>query len=445
VSIDLETWRRHEARIDGEQVPDGVPLLDRLPREFVAGLEPREALALRYEPRAYLRPRQIIDDAGDWLAAVYMGGRGTGKSFAAAAWTATQIQRGGDYALVAPTMREAWDLCWRVIRDECLPPWVRYVERTSHERIDFPDHGARLLMHSAEITQYRGPNLRGAYVEEPVRFQNGGELWSTLRLALRVRGATPPRAVFATTPPRELGWILDLCAEPTTRVIRGRMRDNPTLDPRAVKAAYAAMAGTIESRRELDGEVVLGADGALFRVEDIERHRVRPDEVPALGAVVVACDPAQSNKRDADPVGLVAVGIADGHLYVLDSCSERLDPAAWSQRAVDWADKYDAGRFVVEPTGSGSYPRATLDFQMRATRTRMIPIVESEARGSKADRAQPLSAAAAQGRLHLVGRHDALERELTTWHTGANWSPGGLDALVHGAAVLTFNWRSNLL
>lgn len=439
MTLTLEEWRAHEKRIDAAQPRDGRPLIDCLPRAFVETLAPREALALRYEPRAYLRPRQVLDSAGDWLVAVFMAGRGLGKSFAAASWTATELQRGGDFALVAPTLREAWDLQWRVIREETLPPWVRYVERPSHDRVDFPDYGARLLMHSAEITQYRGPNLRGAWVEEPVRYAHGAELWTNLRLALRVRGDTPPRAVVTTTPPRELGWILDLCAEPTTRVIRGRMRDNPSLDPRAVEAAYRAMAGTIEGRRELDGEVVLGVDGSLFKLDDLDRYRV--DAPPALEAVVVAVDPAQSAKRDADTCGVVAVGVAAGHLYILASCSERLEPAEWAQRAIDWASEFHAGRFVVEYTGSGSYPRATLDAQIRIAHAYQRPIVETKARGSKADRAMPLSAAAAQGRVHLVGRHEALERELTTWFPGAPFSPGGLDALVHGASVLTFNWR----
>jgi phage terminase large subunit-like protein len=134
------------------------------------------------------------------------------------------------------------------------------------------------------------------------------------------------------------------------------------------------------------------------------------------------------------------VGIAAGHLYVLESCSEKLEPNAWAERAIEWASQYNAGRFVVEPTGSGGYPRATLQAQMRILGAMQRPIVESPARGSKADRASPLSAACAQGRLHLVGRHEQLERELTTWHPSAPWSPGGLDALVHGAALLTHNW-----
>lgn len=442
--MDLPEWQAHEAGIDAAQTPDAPALLDRLPVEFFESLTPLEALALTFEPSAYLRAKQIAPSDPDWLVLVYLCGRGWGKDHAAAGWLVDEIMSctpdvQSDYALVAPTLDECWSLQWRAIK-ALVPPWVRYVERVARSSILFPDHGVTLLLHSAEVSEYRGPNLRGALLTEPVKFPRGENLWRTLRLALRVKGPTPPRAIVTTTPPREIDWILSLCTEPTTRVVRGAMRDNPALDERAVNAAYAAMRGSIEGERELDGRVVLGTDGALFRLEDLEASRVH--EAPRLQAVVIAVDPAQSARKDADPVGLVALGVASGHLYVLASCSERLDPAAWASRAIAWAERFHAGRFVVEPTGSGGYPRATLDAQMRILESRRIPIVESKARGSKADRAAPLSAACAQGRLHLVGRHEALERELTTWHPGASFSPGGLDALVHGAATLTHNWKS---
>lgn len=444
-TLDLQAWRAAEQRIDAAQVPDGSPLLDLLPEDFVESLAPLEALALVHSPEAYLRPRQILPDAGDWLVAVFLAGRGFGKSVAGAGWVIAQVLAGvptkpADIALVAPTIDDARELQWRVVK-ALLPPWIRYTERVSRESILFPDHGVELFLVSAQDSQYRGPNLRGAWCEEPVKWPRGDELWRNIRLALRVPGVTPPRAVFTTTPPRELNWILELCAEPMTRVVRGTMRDNPMLDERAVDAMYRSMAGTVEGARELDGRVVLGVDGALFSLDDLDRYRVRSDaDVPALEQIVVAVDPAQSAKADADPVGIVTLGIARGHIYVLRSCSERLDPVDWACRAIGWADSYRAGRFVVEPTGSGGYPRATLDGQMRIQGGMRRPIVDSYARGSKADRAAPLSAACASGRLHLVGAHEALERELTTWHPGARWSPGALDALVHGASYLTNNW-----
>jgi phage terminase large subunit-like protein len=442
--MNLEEWRAVERRIDAEQIPDTPALLDTLPEDFLQSPTPIEVTALACDPEARLRARQQIPDDGDWLTTVFLSGRGWGKSFAGAGWVVQQILAGTpdtpqDFALVAPTLDDCWGLQWRTIK-ELLPPWVRCKENITRNIITFPDHGVTLLMHSAENTQYRGPNLRGAWCEEPIKWPRGDELWRTLRLAIRVPGPTPPRAVFTTTPPRTLDWVLDVCAEESTRVVRGRMRDNPALDSRAVDAAYRSMAGTIEGERELDGRVVLGRDGALFKVDDLERYRVAA--APRLEAIVVAVDPAQSANKDADPVGIVCVGIAAGHLYVLESCSQKLEPMAWATQAIEWALLHHAGRFIVEPTGSGSYPRATLDAQMRIADTIRVPIVDSKAKGSKADRAQPLSVASAQGRLHLVGRHEDLERELTQWHPGARFSPGGLDALVHGASVLTRNWRS---
>jgi len=441
--IDLAQWRAAEERIDAEQLPDSRCLLDRLTVEAIQALTPLEALALTHSPEAYLRPKQIPPTDPDWLVCVFLAGRGFGKSFAGAGWIINQILHGTpdkpqDFALVAPTLEDCWTLQWRVIK-ALLPPWVRYLERVARQCVIFPDHGITLFLHSAEISQYRGPNLRGAWLEEPVKYARGEELWRNLRLALRVPGELPPRAIITTTPPREIDWILALATEPTTRVIRGAMRDNPTLDQRAIDAAYASMAGSIEGDRELDGKVVLGTDGALFKLDDIESARVTV--APNLDQIVVAVDPSQSNKKDADPTGIVCLGIRGRDLYVLASCSEKLDPAAWATRAIQWVERYHAGQFIVEPTGSGGYPRATLDAQMRLAGVMQRPIVESPARGSKADRAQPLSVACAGGRLHLVGRHDQLERDLTHWHPGASWSPGGLDALVHGAAQLTNNWR----
>jgi phage terminase large subunit-like protein len=440
-ALTLTQWRAHEARIDAAQVRDGLPLLDLLDPATVDKLTSAEALALKHEPSAFLRPPQMVDDADpSWLTWVFMTGRGWGKSLACAAWLLGRIlvRDAGDYVLIAPTIADVWDIQWRTLR-ELLPPWVRYVERVQRGQIYFPDHGILLKVHPAKVVEYRGANLRGAWCEEPIVWARGATLWDNLSRSLRVArpGQTPPRVVVATTPPTELTWLLDVCAEPTTRVVRGRMRDNPALPDARVDYEYRRKgAGSADVRRELDGEVVIGVEGALFNAEDLERYRV--DAAPELDAVVIAVDPAQSARKTADTVGIVAVGLAGGHLYVLESASEQMTPEGWSSRAIAMADEHAAGRYVVEPTGAGEAPRALLNQAMQLTPgAPRLPIVESKARMSKADRAGPLAGACSRGRVHLVGRrHTALERELTTWHPGAGWSPGGMDALVHGAAVL---------
>ncbi len=443
-ALTLTAWREHEKRIDASQPREGLPLLDLLTLEQVDALTPAEALALKWEPSAYLRPPQVVDEAADdWLAWVFMSGRGFGKSFAAAAWLVSRIvaKDAGDYALVAPTLDDVWDLQWKAI-EALLPPWVRRVPKLARGYVVFPDHGVTLLTHSAVNVEYRGPNLRGAWCEEPVKWVRGDKLWNTLAKAVRVKGPTPARTVWTTTPPEQIDWLLELCVESTTRVVRGRMRDNPTLDERAVEAVYTRKAGTADAARELDGKVVIGVDGALFTAAILERDRV--DAMPdAPDAIVVSVDPSKRANKDADPVGIAVVALKAGHLYVAESCARRMLPDEWASLAIAMQADHDAGRYVVEPTGAGEYPRATLNAQMRIEDAPRVPIVESKAKGSKADRASPLSAASKAGRLHLVGRnHAELEHELTNWHPGCAWSPNGLDALVHGASVVTSNWKA---
>jgi len=106
MTLTLTEWREHERRIDAAQPREGLPLLDLLDPETVDALAPAETLALKYEPSAYLRPPQMVDDADpEWLAWVFMTGRGFGKSFAAAAWLLGRVlaKDAGDYALIAPT------------------------------------------------------------------------------------------------------------------------------------------------------------------------------------------------------------------------------------------------------------------------------------------------------------------------------------------------------
>ena len=77
--MDLPEWHAHEARIDAAQTRDGAALPDRLSAEFVETLSPLECLALTHDPAAYLRPRQITPEEGDWLVTVFLCGRGFGK------------------------------------------------------------------------------------------------------------------------------------------------------------------------------------------------------------------------------------------------------------------------------------------------------------------------------------------------------------------------------
>jgi phage terminase large subunit-like protein len=447
--MNLSEWLAVEQRIDASQVPDAPALLDRLPRAFVENLSPLEALSLRHDHRACLRGRQLPPADLEWLVWALITGRAWGKSYAAAGWLIAQIMactpsRPRDFMLVAPRLQDCEDLQWSVV-EALLPPWVRAVPRTSHQQILFPDHGVRLFFHSADNSHARGKNLAGLWAEEVIAWPGGGKtLWQNLMRSLRVPGPSgePARAVITTTPPYELThWLLPLLAQPTTRTTRGTARDNPHNSKANIESWYAE--DTIEARRENDGAFIFGVDGALFKLETLERFRV--ESAPALSHVVISLDPTQSAKADADTVGLVAMGIAGGHGYILESYSERMAPEAWAERAIDMAERHRARCYVIEPTGSGFLPETVLRQQFRIGGRGDRLIVQSKARGPKGERAQPLSSAAAQGRLHIVGHQEALEREMTTWFPGASFSPGALDAAAHAWLHLTHYGKGNQL
>lgn len=438
--MQLTEWRAVERKIDAEQAPDGPALIDRLPRTFVESLSPLEALALKHDPRAYLRARQLPPTDPDWLCWCLVTGRSWGKSFAAAGWLIAQIlactpAKPRDYMLVAPRLQDCEDLQWSVV-ESLLPPFVRAVPRTSHQQVLFPDQGVRVFFHSADNVHARGKNLAGLWAEEVIAWPGGGKaLWSNLMRSLRVPGPNgePARAVITTTPPFELThWLLPVLAHRTTRTTRGTARDNPRTPQANLDLWYAE--NTAESRRENDGAFVFGVDGALFTIDQIERDRV--SEAPPLDTVVVAIDPAMSDGADADNVGGAVLGFAHGHGYLLASFSERLSPAEWPSRALALGDAHGASQYIVEATGAGQTAKTLLMQQARIDGT-SAHVTESKAKGSKAIRLGPVANAAKNGRLHVVGHQADFEREATTWHPGARFSPGSLDALAHAWAVVT--------
>ena len=441
--VDVAAFNRWDAASWETSPSPGLPLLDRLDPEWLATIDPVEALSLRYDSRAYLRPDQLPPADEDWLYWLLIGARGTGKSRTAASWCVDRIleNRGGaaqEGILINETDELVWKQQWAAMIDPSFfPPWLRYNTFESKQIIQFPDHNTIVHVHSSQKRQLRGFNLRFAWCDELTKWPaHGGELLFNLQNSLRVPGELPPRAVLTTNPPQQLDWIIELAMRADTRTYRSRMRDNPMLDRRVVDAQYRAAEGTVKGRRELDGEIIVGGDGALFRADDLEQHRVT---MPPDGCrVVVAVDPAQSGKRDADEVGVVVVAERARHIYVLASTIAQMTPERWSACALDYAERYGAMRIVVEPTGSGDYPRHTLSTAMQLRGDRRVPIVESPARGAKELRAGPVSTMCGQGRLHMVGRQAVIEGEMTMWDPMVSRrSPGGIDALAHGVAWLT--------
>ena len=144
--------------------------------------------------------------------------------------------------------------------------------------------------------------------------------------------------------------------------------------------------------------------------------------------MVIGVDPAVTSKRRSDRTGIIVTAQgSDGHAYVLEDLSGQYAPHEWAEIVCDLFDRWrDAGCIVVCETNQGG------DLVERNLRAMGRPIAYRgvHAAKSKADRAQPIATHYRMGRVHHVGVHRELERQMTTWEPTDPDSPDRLDALV---------------
>lgn len=237
-------------------------------------------------------------------------------------------------------------------------------------------------------------------------------------------------------------------------------------------------------------------EGGVFKRLWFDRDRVAAADVPALQTTIVVVDQAD-NLGDGDEAGIITLGATrTGEVYVLADDSAALTLPRWYRRAVFAYFRHDAALIYVENLTSsntrdcraewvalraeatelvraaggrldehvvddraveralrrlavGDVPAAELD-DLRARLVQLWPYTHRVlaassagpplrtivARGSKEVRAIAATPPYEQRRVHHVGALPELEHEAATWEQGPK-SPGRLDALAHGVAIIT--------
>jgi phage terminase large subunit-like protein len=218
-------------------------------------------------------------------------------------------------------------------------------------------------------------------------------------------------------------------------VTRGSTWDNEAnLAPAFLDEMRRRYEGTRLGRQELDAELLMDADGALWNRDDLDSYRVT--KTPTLRRIVVAIDPAVSNNIDSDETGIVVAGIDDtGHGYVLEDRSMKGSPNEWAAAAVTGYNVHKADRIVAEANQGGDMITHTL-----RTVDASVPVKLVHASRGKRTRAEPIAAMYEQGRVHHVGSFPQLEDQLCIW-TPDSASPDRLDALVWALTELMVNAR----
>ena len=202
-------------------------------------------------------------------------------------------------------------------------------------------------------------------------------------------------------------------------------QDNPHISQGALGEISKDM-NNLSYRQEVLAEDVEDLPGDLWTRALIESVRIYT--VPQCCRVAVGVDPPGG----AGECGIVVAGIgmckgvAERHGFVLHDRSLKDAPDKWAKEVVAAYKANHADRVYAEKNFGGDMVEATI-----RTVDPSISYKSVTASRGKAVRAEPISALYEQGKVHHVGRLDALENEMVSWQPGiSSWSPNRVDALV---------------
>ena len=439
--------------------------------DLLSSMSEAEQAALAYDWQWQGRPSQIYpvdtenDPSARFSVALYMAGRGAGKTMSAAQWVREtdaswkRLHPSDGRLRFALLARTAGD-----VRDTMLegpsgllniyPPSQRDDVRwtPTRRRVDLPGGGMCLCFSSEEPDQLRGPGFHRGWADElasykQIRGADNLSAWDNLRFAVRL--GNYPQVLATTTPKRVpvLKKILaDAALDPAKTLVRkARTVDNPYLSEFYSDVILGLYQGTTMGRQELDGEMLDEVEGAMVDQNIIDTYRV--EEVPpAIGFEYqrfIGVDPSVADKP-RDECGIVVVYVTKTlpvlrrRAYIVDDLSLRGSPAVWGDVVVRAAHKHRATVIAEQNQGMALVKQ---NVNQAATHAGLPPPSYSAVWSSKAKavRAEPVGAAWEQGRISVVNLLPELESQCTTWVAGeTGYSPDRMDALVHGTVAGLF-------
>jgi predicted phage terminase large subunit-like protein len=181
-------------------------------------------------------------------------------------------------------------------------------------------------------------------------------------------------------------------------------------------------------RRFYDGAFTADDDNALWR-----RGWIKHDKLDQYGRIVVALDPAMTNKQGSNETGIIVAGRgADQRGYVLADDSGNFRPEEWARRAISLFDTYGADCIVAEVNQGGELIEAMIKAEARG---RVIPVKTVHATRGKHVRAEPIAGLYEQGKVRHADEFPALEDQMCAFtvdfdRSAQGYSPDRVDALV---------------
>lgn len=402
---------------------------------------------LIWDWKAWARPEQLPPPGDDWAIWMYLAGRGAGKTRSAAEWirNKAKVTNMGQlrFALVARTAADVRDV---IVEGESgiinvSPPSERPLYEPSKRRLTWPNGNTATCFTADEPDGLRGPQFHYAWADEIAAWRQtpdaaGMTSWDNLRVGTRL-GHSPQ--IICTTTPKRVPVLYSLLAEAekTGRVVisKGSTMDNAgNLSETYLDAITGVYAGTRLAAQELYGEMLSDVEGALWTIDLIEKNR---QSVFPVGAQlrVVGVDPSVAeNPRDECGI-VVCASTGERDLYkrqswVLEDATILGSPEVWANTVVAMARKYGCP-VVAEVNQGGALVRNAINAIDPS-----IKVLEVHSKYGKALRAEPVTLAYEQGRVHHINYLADLESQMCSWIPGEGKSPDRVDALVHALTAL---------
>lgn len=371
----------------------------------------------------YKQQREFVDSQA--FISGFVGGRGTGKSWVAAAKLMLKAKAGRFYMIVAPTYPVMMDTIWRTFLE--VGAKLGRIESYSLSKppsisIRTLDGGlAHVSFRTGEDPEsLRGPNASGVMLEE-ASIMHPGVL--TIVMACLREGGEMGWLDFVFTPKGKLHWTYDIFFDedgnryPDKHLSRARTEDNP-FNAREFAKNMRANYSSALAAQELDGEFV-DLTGLMFQRPWFEM--VDPVAVPLKAQRVRYWDKAATTREEnkgGDYSAGVLVAHYDGIYYVEDVVRGQWSPddrnKIMRQTAAIDAAKYrnTVQIWVEQEPGSGGKESAILSIHNLAG----YPIWTETASGvqhrikdkmripgtGKIVRAQPFAAQAEHGNVKVV-------------------------------------------
>jgi len=424
-----------------------MEILAQLPEdERALALAGMDAETLLWDWSVWGRPEQQTPE-GDWAVWLYLGGRGAGKTRAAAEWVREQAKYTTTgqrrFALVARTAADVRDV---IVEGESgimnvSPPSERPLYEPSKRRLTWPNGNTATCFTADEPDSLRGPQFTHAWGDEIAAWRQtpdaaGMTAFDNLRVGTRL-GSNPQ--IMVTTTPKRVPLLYKLIEESknTGRVVitRGSTLDNSgNLSGAYLDAITGVYAGTRLAQQELYGEMLDAVEGALWTDELIEKNRENalPFNTPLR---CIGVDPSVA-ENPRDECGIVVVAsTGERDLYkrqswVLEDASVLGSPEVWANKVVAMARKWGCP-VIAEVNQGGALVRNAIN-AIDPT----IKVLEVHSKYGKQLRAEPVTLAYEQGRVHHVGYLADLESQMLSWIPGEGKSPDRVDALVHALTAL---------